>query len=338
MFKFVTAISKRTIFFIVLVLFWASSIPVNAQETPSFSVEFDYKDEITYNHPNYVEQLPDGSILACRVGFREPAVVQITPAGIETVLFKGIQASCAKLLPSGNVLIADSGAPGKPFTPRVLEVTPNGSIVWEYSLQSLSSSPRYVERLQNGNILITLPHKIIEIAKDKRVVWSYGWGRPVKPDTHGYLADPVQVTRLENGNTLIVDRGTTNGTVFEITPKKDIVWQFGSFAGACPYTADNTGEQDAANAAAENPPRVFCPTGALRLPDGNTLIADRANLLLVKIDSTGAILKKMSWKEGISGLSVMNQWMVRPQIDDSVIIPCTLTSSRSLIRIIKFNN
>jgi hypothetical protein len=205
-------------------------------------------------------------------------------------------------------------------------------------LQSLSSSPRYVERLQKGNILITLPHKIIEVNRDKKIVWSYGWGKPVKPDIRGYLANPVQATRLASGNTLIVDCGTTNGTVFEITPKKDIVWQFGSFTGKCPYTADNTGEQDAANTAAEIPACIFFPTGALRLPDGNTLIADKANLLLVEIDPAGAVLKKISWKEGISGQSVMNQWMVSPQSDYSVIIPCTLTSSRSLIRIIKFDN
>lgn len=327
MFKVMPATPRRIFFFFILILFWAPSIPVNAQELPSFSVGFDYRDEITYNHPNYVEQLPDGSILACRVGFREPAVVRISPAGTETVLFKGIQASCAKLLPSGNILIADSGAPGKPFEPRVLEVTPNGSTVWEYSLQSLSSSPRYVERLQSGNILITLPHKIIEVNRDKKIIWSFGWGRPVKPDTHGYLANPVQVTRLENGNTLIVDHGITNGTVFEVTPKKNIVWQFGSFAG----------EQVAADAAVEKPVCVFSPTGALRLPNGNTLIADSANSLLVEIDPAGAILTKVSWKEGFSGLPVMNQWIVRPQSDYSVIIPCTLTSSRSLIRIIKFD-
>ena len=338
MYRIMTVISKRIVFLLIFILFWTASIPVNAGEAPSFSVEFDYRDEVTYNHPNYVEQLPDGSILACRVGFREPAVVQISPSGTETALVKGIQASCAKLLSSGNILIADSGAPGKPFIPRVLEVTPNDSVVWEYSLQSLSSSPRYVERLQSGNILITLPHKIIEVTRDKKIVWSYGWGKPVKPDTRGYLANPVQATRLESGNTLIVDRGTTNGTVFEITSKKDIVWQFGSFTGKCPYTADNTGEQDKTDAAAEIPACIFFPTGALRLPGGNTLIADKANLLLVEIDPAGAILKKMSWKESLSGQSVMNQWMVTPQSDYSVIIPCTLTSSRSLIRIIKFDD
>jgi len=338
MFRILYAISKRIVFLLIFILFWAPFIPVNAQESPGFSVEFDYRDDITYNHPNYVEQLPDGNILACRVGFREPAIVQISPNGTETVLVKGIQASCAKLLSSGNILIADSGVPGKPFTPRVLEVTTNGSAVWEYSLQSLSNSPRYVERLQNGNILITLPHKIIEVNRDKKIVWSYGWGKPVKPDTRGYLANPVQAMRLESGNTLIVDRGTTNGTIFEITPKKDVVWQFGSFTGKCPFTADNTGKQDSANAAAETTACLFSPTGALRLPDGNTLIADKANLLLAEIDPAGAILKKMSWKEGISGQSVMNQWMINPQSNYSLIIPCTLTSSRSLIRIIKFDD
>ena len=338
MFRVLFAISKHIVFLLIFILFWAPPIPANAQEAPSFSVKFDYRDDITYNHPNYVEQLPDGGILACRVGFREPAIVQISPSGTETVLVKGIQASCVKLLPSGNMLIAESGAPGKPFTPRVFEATPSGSAVWEYSLQSLSSSPRYVERLQNGNILITLPHKIVEVNRDKKIVWSYGWGKPVKPDTRGYLANTVQATRLESGNTLIVDCGTTNGTVFEITPKKDIVWQFGSFTGKCPYSADNTSGQDTANTAAEIPACIFSPMGALRLPDGNTLIADKANLRLVEIGPSGAILQKMSWKESLSGQSVMNQWMVSPQSDYSVIIPCTLTSSRSLIRIIKFDN
>lgn len=306
------------------------------QQLPLATTEFEYRDEITFNHPNYVEQLDNGNLLVCRVGYQKPEVVELTPAGQQVWAFSGLQASSAQRLLNGNTLIADSGAPGSPFVPRVIEVTPQGQTIWEYRLPSLTQAPRYAEQLPDGNILITLPFKIIEVTRDKKISWSYGWGRPVKPGTRGYLANPVQATRLTNGNTLIIDSGLTGGRVLEITPGKDVVWQYGNITTYGNPAAGNNNQQAAGSADTENRPGYLkFPTGALRLSDGNTLIADVLSSVLLEVSPAGELVCNLSWKDALSGLPVMNQWRVTPQQKDKVIVPCTLTNSCSRIMVIK---
>jgi hypothetical protein len=53
-----------------------------------------------------------------------------------------------------------------------------------------------------------------------QVVWSYT--APKKPDFYSPFISGAQ--RLPNGNTLICSGA--NGTVFEVTPAKDIVWKY----------------------------------------------------------------------------------------------------------------
>lgn len=346
--------NKKPIFFLpvkisVLLLAFFSwfncSLPLSAaQDLPDQGLsaaikELEYRDEITFNHPNFAQQLDNGNLLVCRVGYQAPEVLELTPAGQKIWSYSGVQASSALRLSSGNTLIADSGAPGAPFVPRVIEVIPEGGIIWEYRLSSLSQAPRYAEQLVNGNILITLPFKILEVNRDKKVVWSYGWGRPVPPATRGYLANPLQATRLGNGNTLIVDGGLTGGRVFEITPGKDIVWQYGGGNSETLTVDAGSKEQQAIKTAqnANTTASLKFPTGALRLPGGNTLITDTAASTLLEVSPEAKLMRSFSWKDALSGLPLMNQWRVSPLEQKGVIIPCTLTNSCSRILAIKFN-
>jgi hypothetical protein len=317
-------------------------------------VEVDYRDDITCNHPYYVTRLPGGNLLLTRVGHQSPAVVEITPAGQEVWSYRGVQAAAATRLASGNTLIADSGAPGRPFAPRVVEVTPAGNVAWEYRLPSLAQAPRYAQRLSSGNTLITLPYKIIEVTPDKRVVWSYGWGRPVPPGTPGHLANPVQAVRLPNGHTLIVDQGFTGGRVLELDAHKQVVWQVGDgtynpppVSQGVPGEAAGSGEGQGdrqvlpgpagtapAADAAPRPVRLKRPTGVLRLPNGNTLIADAGTSTLLEVAPDRRVVNSWSWKGALAGLPVMNQWLAAPVDPFRVVVPLTLTSSRSRVLVI----
>ncbi len=84
-------------------------------------------------------------------------------------------------LPNGNLLLFDNwgGLVGQ-YMSRVLEVKPtNSAIVWSYGGRSAEPlrSPYIssVQQLSNGNILITETEggRIIEVNRDKRVVWEY---------------------------------------------------------------------------------------------------------------------------------------------------------------------
>ncbi|NHM26918.1 hypothetical protein G7K71_07965 [Desulfofundulus sp. TPOSR] len=339
----------------VLAIFLAAAailpLPAAAQEA---AVEVEYRDDITVNHPYYVEQLPGGNLLMTRVGHLSPAVVEVTPAGQEVWSYQGVQAAAARRLANGNTLIADSGAPGRPFVPRVIEVNPAGRVVWEYRLPSPARAPRYAQRLSGGNTLITLPYQIIEVTPDKRVVWSYGWGRPVPPGTPGHLANPVQAVRLPNGHTLIVDQGFTGGRVLEIDAKKQVVWQVGdgtygpppAIRKAAPDATGNNEDQNgktivpgrdgatASTTAATEKVRLKRPTGAVRLPNGNTLIADAGTSTLLEVSPDRQIISSWSWRGALAGLPVMNQWLVTPLDQSRVIVPLTLTSSKSRVLVV----
>jgi hypothetical protein len=87
-------------------------------------------------------------------------------------------------LPDGNTLIASADRDGAPA--RVFEAAPDGRTVWEVRGEELPGiSLKFMaglERLPNGNTVMSnwlghgqfgkAPH-IIEVTRDKRVVWTF---------------------------------------------------------------------------------------------------------------------------------------------------------------------
>ena len=87
-------------------------------------------------------------------------------------------------LPDGNTLISSADRAGAPA--RVFEVTPDGRTVWEIRGEELPGvSMKFMaglHRLPNGNTVMSnwlghgqfgkAPH-LIEVTRDKRVVWSF---------------------------------------------------------------------------------------------------------------------------------------------------------------------
>lgn len=145
------------------------------------------------------------------------------------------------------------------------------TIVWQFSemLGGANLDPRAVERLANGNTLITSRDGlgVYEIDRSGSVVWSY-----TDKDYPGLV--PFHATRLANGNTLIVNR--MEDTVLEVTPSRDIAWRYGS-------QGDDS--------------KLIDPFTAFRLPDGNTLIADNQACRVIEITPEGTI----TWQYGVTG-------------------------------------
>lgn len=126
--------------------------------------------------------LTNGNYLVTLCG--QKTVTEYAPDGKAVWTFKvsgGVPHSVARL-DNGNTLIAcgDSGEPG------LLEVSPEGKIVWEVSNKDLPGQPlKFLtgfQKLPNGNVLIsnwlghgkfgTAPH-LLEITPEKKVVWTY---------------------------------------------------------------------------------------------------------------------------------------------------------------------
>ena len=156
----------------------------------------------------------------------------------------------ADRLPNGNTLITD----GDNY--RVIEVTVNGTIAWEYHWSGGDSYMTDADRLSNGNTLIAdIGHYdgIIEVTPDGTIVWEYLG-----------LNSPWDADRLPNGNTLITDWG--NSRVIEVTPNDTIVWEYG----------------------------VPWPRDADRLQNGNTLICDGDNHRIIEVTPDGTIVWECS--------------------------------------------
>jgi len=178
----------------------------------------------------------------------------------------GLPAWDAQRLDDGNTLITDCE------NSRVIEVTPDGDIVWQYGTSRYSGElyyPRDAERLLNGNTLIadTDHWRVIEVDTDKNIVWEQGGM---------YL--PSDADRLANGNTLICEPDRFR--VIEVTPANEIVWQYGS---ACGY----------------GPGQIGFIWDADRLENGNTLITDTTFHRVIEVTPDGDI----AWQYGVGGIS-----------------------------------
>jgi hypothetical protein len=132
-------------------------------------------------------------------------------------------------LPGGNTMIANSEEN------LVIEVDPDGEIVWSYGGAGLLNWPRDADRLANGNTLVTdsRGNRVLEVDPGNQVVWSYEG-----------LAIPYEADRLPSGNTLIADNN--HRQVLEISPEGEVVWSYRNLDDDLSESLQNPGfEQDA---------------------------------------------------------------------------------------------
>jgi hypothetical protein len=265
-------------------------------------VTWEYTDQGTKTYIGFLTLTPEGRILATRNGFQDPAVIEINEEG-ETVWEYGpIQANSAIPLANGNILIADSGAPGYPNEPRIMEINHEGQLLWSHAFTGRGNSPRLALPLPGNRYLVVLPDRVVELDRSGTVHWQ-----------HSGLYYPVWAERLANGNTLIVDRGFYGGQVLEVDRRGQIVWTYGDYG-----SPEGSGD-------------LYRPVWATRLADGSTVISDRGKAQLLKVHN-GETEVLEEWKEVLAALPVADRWVALPDLSTKqVYLSLTLTSGRSVI-------
>jgi hypothetical protein len=229
----------------------------------------------------------------------------------------------AERLSGGLTLLAGTGIPAgaSPSLPngcvdnRVIVVSEDGKIVWQYGQAGVSGSgpnqlnvPVFAIQLPNRDILIVdqANNRVIEVGRfSKRVVWSYG-----PTSGPGALNNPNSAELLPNGHVLIADEN--NNRVIEITRSGHIVWQysagiqFAAFASRLPnghtlivdsghsrvleINADKQVVFQYFTNTAANSNAAPLPTNAVRLADGdNTVITDQFNHRVLIVDGNGTL-------------------------------------------------
>lgn len=256
----------------------------------------------TQSYTGFLSLTAQGTLMATQNGAYDPKVLELNNKGEILWEYGPIQANSAVVLTNGNVLIADSGAPGYPMKPRILEVDRQGQILWSYELPHRGDSPRLAVEVAGGRYLVVLPDRVVEIDRQGKVYWEYGG-----------LLYPVWAQRLDNGNTLIVDRGFYGGKVLEVSKSGDEAWSYGDYGS--PGQAG----------------LLSRPVWATRLPDGDYLISDRGRARLLKIAGQEAEVVNQ-WQEVLNALPVADRWVAVPDLaNDQIYLSLTLTSGRSVI-------
>jgi hypothetical protein len=192
---------------------------------------------------------------------------------------KLVRLKLAEITPKKTILITDAKG--------VSEIA--NSKVWEFECNASSAV-----RLNNGNTLITDERKsrVIEINKEKEIVWEYS------NEEDGKAIIPFYASRLPNGNTLITY--STSHIVEEVNPEHKVIWRFGE-----------------KNKSAFDDRHLCFPEYAARLPDGNTLIADTKNGRVLEVSHASIVL----WSyEGGGGQKLISPNYVNRLKDDHVFI------------------
>jgi hypothetical protein len=201
----------------------------------------------------------------------------------------------------GDILIADQ------FNNRVIEIKPNGKIVWQFGLGPNDFSPQSIIGVNDAQRVgpFTLmagtgtPRGVIPQASngaaDNRVilvdpfgdiVWQYGqFGQA--GDGPDLLNTPVQSTWLPSAHVLITDQG--NNRIIEVNLDKKIVWSF-------PVPSD-TNAADQLNS----------PNSAELLENGHVLIGDLNNNRVIEVTRGDKIVKTFTAGGTVSAIAFANR-------------------------------
>jgi hypothetical protein len=177
------------------------------------------------------------------------------------------------VLPNGNALLA--------WSDRVEEVTPAKQVVFSYTRHADNSEIGTVQRLYNGNTLVT------ELGKRPRLLEVDGRGSvvhetPLKPETENAHMQTRMARQLKNGNYLVPH--LLAFAVKEYTPDGQIV---------------NTLRTDLGELGGR--PAENWPFTAIRLDNGNTLVSLTHGNKVAEFTPSGQIAWKVT-NDDVGGL------------------------------------
>jgi len=184
------------------------------------------------------------------------------------------------LLPNGNLLLHTAAA-------TVTEMTPKKEVVWKYTAKPKDGYKGGIEihsfqRLTDGVTMVaeTGNRRIVEVDKDGKILKEV----PLtvnKPDPH---RDTRMVRKLDSGNYLVCHEG--DGCVREYDEKGKVVWEYKLELGDRPRSGGHGPEGHGTE--------VF---GAIRLANGNTVIAGGNNNRVIEVNKDGKSVWTLDQKE-----------------------------------------
>jgi hypothetical protein len=199
-----------------------------------------------------------------------------------------------QMLPNGNVLFQTSYI-------TVVELNRDKKVVWQHESKPKAGYDGKVEihsyqRLKNGLTMISESgnSRILEVDKDDKIVHEIPL-TVAKPNSH---RDTRMVRKLDNGHYLVCQEG--EGKVREYDDKGKIVWEYALDLNGRPRSDGHGPEGHGVE--------VF---GAIRLPNGNTMVAGGNNNRVFEVTPAGKIVWSVDQKE-LPGITFA--WMTTLQL------------------------
>jgi len=194
-------------------------------------------------------------------------------------------------LTAGNILITDQGG--------IHEFDAQRQEIWTYTYAAQGAA--IARKLRNGNVLVADPttNTVLEIRPSGRTGGEIVWRIEE-------IQNPWDVSRLENGNTLVTER--YNSRVVEYDAKtREVVWQVVATYPMAAQRLENGNTLITTNNAVFEVNRegreqwranllragTIRPHRAVRLENGNTLITDQQKGQVVELDPNSVEV----WKE-----------------------------------------
>lgn len=185
-----------------------------------------------------------------------------------------------QLLPNGNVLL--------PMPKSVIaEVNREGKVVWQYECKPKAGYTGRIEvhafqQLPDGNVMIAESgnRRIIEVNREGKILREV----PLTVENPNPHRDTRMARKLESGNYLVCHEG--DGKIREYDPTGKVVWTYQMDLGGRPKAPGHGVEGHGVE--------VY---GAIRLPNGNTLIAGGNNNRVLEVNPKGEIVWKIEHNE-----------------------------------------
>ncbi len=217
-------------------------------------------------------------------------------------------------LDNGNTLIADAGDLQSRGS-KVLEVSPQGDIVWRYDRGLCFAHG--AKRLDNGNTLIadTNNNRVIEVTPEGEIAFSTDdWGNGTgllsdgshlhyPNDSHILQDSTLVITDRNNNRCVIVDRkgtilwahseGTKHPHNCDVLPNGNVLIADSDGKTVMEVTRQHNVVWSYGDGTAET---LNWPRDVDRLPNGNSLITDSKNSRILEVSPLGDVV----WQYGVS--------------------------------------
>ncbi|HEY1858802.1 MAG TPA: HEAT repeat domain-containing protein [Gemmataceae bacterium] len=174
---------------------------------------------------------------------------------------------------------------------RVTERDFKGAVTWE---KKCGAQPVSVQRLSNGNTFIATRAQMLEVDRTGKEVFTYNRpnqdiceGKKLRNGQYGFVSQNGEYVRVDSAGKQLKSSRVSSlqwyGCGIEILPNDHVLYPMYGQNKVVEYDGDGKIVWEA---------QMQLPTSAIRLPNGNTLIASQQSQKVVEVNKAGKVVNE----------------------------------------------